>query len=191
MTSYRKSNTGGDFNGYPGLFHLAAKVMDFVPRSGLYVEPFAGLGRTVKYARSGHMNDMSDYAVKQLRRRYPNHTITQEDFALCARRWDSVDTVMLFDPPYRTETYSANEYAYIDRTAREYYTDLLELCQTLKSKWFVVTDGTGTGASIWSKTTYPKVMRKSKTNVLFGKKAHILLFSNHKLVSQQTCLEVG
>lgn len=190
MTSYRNTNTSGDANGYPGLVHLGRQVMDYIPHSNFYVEPFAGLGRTVKYATAPTviLNDMSDYAVNYLRKKYPQHRITQEDFVTCAKKWDGPNTVMMFDPPYRTETYKDNNLSYADRTDREYYLTLLNLCPTLKSRWLVCMDATRTGASVWASAPYYKTDIQSNKRYIFGKRAHIQLVANYPLIAKQTTL---
>ena len=72
------------FGGYPGLAFSAFQISEYIPKCKIYVEPFAGLGRTVE---SKHdrviLNDKSDYAVNYLKSHFPFAEITQEDFEEC------------------------------------------------------------------------------------------------------------
>ena len=172
-----------DFNGYPGLHHLAAQVMEFVKPCKKYVEPLAGLGRTIPFVKSEKiiLNDMSNFAVSYLRQKFPFAEVTQEDFIKCAIHHDSKDTTILFDPPYRSDSYEANPKAYYDRKPKQYYQDILDLCESLKSTWFICADVTGYGGNVFEDIPYNKIELFSSQKVLFGKKAHIQLISNQEL----------
>ena len=95
MTSFfpnKKTSVWGAklmFGGYSGLKHTADKINDYIPVSKIYVEPFAGLGRTVELRHEKIiLNDMSEYAVDYLRNEYAEYsetcefpiTVTQEDY---------------------------------------------------------------------------------------------------------------
>ena len=51
----------GHIRGYPGLVHTALVISEHIPKCKIYVEPFAGLGRTAKHAQAEQiiLNDKS------------------------------------------------------------------------------------------------------------------------------------
>ena len=76
-----KPSTFYQVKGYAGLTAMAEYIKPYIPKSSLYVEPFAGLGRTVEEKHDKIiLNDMSDYAVKYLKEHFPFAVVTQEDF---------------------------------------------------------------------------------------------------------------
>ena len=92
---------------YPGLFWMSKFIGPYFPKTKYYVETFSGLARTAKHSRSQIMilNDKSEYANNQCRKKFPNAMITNQDFETCIKRWDSKDTFFLIDPPWRTDFY--------------------------------------------------------------------------------------
>ena len=134
----------GHIRGYPGLKHTAFQIMEHVPSCNIYMEPFAGLGRTAKYAKANHiiLNDMSDHAVNTLRKRFPNAIVTQHDWMLPLMIHDGPGVVELIDPPWRTEEYKngCHGLAYCDRTAATYYKQLFAILPYLEGHWFVCGD---------------------------------------------------
>ena len=64
----KKDNAFYLIKGYPGLTNMAEYIMPYIPTSKIYVEPFAGLGRTVELRHDKIiLNDMSDYAINYLK----------------------------------------------------------------------------------------------------------------------------
>ena len=55
---------------YGGLFHMALQISAYIPKSKYYIEPFSGLARTAKYARSQIivLNDKSLGANKKCKK---------------------------------------------------------------------------------------------------------------------------
>ena len=96
---------------YPGLSFNGKLISDYFPVSKIYVEPFSGLARTAKYARAPRviLNDMSEYANRICKKKYPSAEITHQDFADCIKRWDGPDTFFLIDPPWQLDYYIGGE----------------------------------------------------------------------------------
>jgi site-specific DNA-adenine methylase len=170
------------FGGYPGLFHTADKIKKFIPKSKIYVEPFAGLGRTVELHHDKIiLNDMSDYAIAELKKRFGNYNnviITQEQYLDCVKKYDSPDTFFLFDPPYKTSAYAVNPKTFCDRTDTQYFNELKNLVETLQGNWIICSDSSRTGARIFKNTKWYSTIVESDKKVVFGKKSRILLISN-------------
>ena len=176
------------FGGYAGLKHTADKINNFIPNSKIYVEPFAGLGRTVE-ARHDKiiLNDMSEYAVNYLKNEYQYWgetsdspiMITQENFMDCILKHDSPDTFFLIDPPWRFTCYDSHHNAFCDRTPYEYYSQLLEIMPKLKGDWIICSaKDEHEIKKILTKTNYSRIVVTSDKKVIFGKHAQTLLVSN-------------
>lgn len=176
------------FGGYAGLKFTADKINEYIPTSKIYVEPFAGLGRTVELRHDKIiLNDMSDYAVDYLRTYYQEYEdsfsypilVTKEDFKECILKWDSEDTFFLIDPPWRFTCYDSNKNAFCDRTPFEYYSQLLELLSTIQGNWIICSaKDEHEIKKILSKSSYHKTIVTSDKKVIFGKHAQTLLVSN-------------
>ena len=108
-------------NRYPGLLRMAKFIGPYFPKTKYYVEPFSGLARTAKHSRSEIMilNDKSEYANNQCRKKFPNAMITNQDFETCIKRWDSKDTFFLIDPPWRTDFYDDSNPFVFGRSTRK------------------------------------------------------------------------
>tara|TARA_R110000803_G_scaffold141712_1_gene208107 strand:- start:17 stop:619 length:603 start_codon:yes stop_codon:yes gene_type:complete len=190
MSEVKKSVWGNKlmFGGYAGLKHTADKINEYIPTSKIYVEVFAGLGRTVQLRHDKIiLNDMSDYAVDYLNNEYAEYSetcefpiiITQTDFIECIKKWDSEDTFFLIDPPWRFSCYDSHKNAYCDRTPFEYYSQLLKIVPNLKGDWIICSaKDEHEIKKILSKTDYNKIIVKSDKKVIFGKHATTLLVSN-------------
>ena len=134
-------NTGtGHVRGYAGLVHTSLPISEYIPKSKIYVEPFAGLGRVSKYVQADRMilNDMSDYAVEYLSKHFKAE-VEQKDFVECIMSHDSSDTFFLIDPPWSAAEYEKGclGRAFCDRTPKEYYDKLFEILPTLKGNWIL------------------------------------------------------
>lgn len=158
------------FGGYPGVKFTASKIVEYIPIKPIYVEPFAGLGRTAKLITSEKMilNDMSNYAVNYLRVHFKNALIKQEDFMKCMMKHDSEDTIMFIDPPWVTNTYSENDLCFCDRKGSEYYDQIIDILPKLKSDWILASNVDGVGSKRMNKTDYPMIEVKSDKKVIFG-----------------------
>ncbi len=181
------------FGGYAGLKHTADKINDYIPTSKTYVEPFAGLGRTVELRHDNIiLNDMSDYAVNYLRKEYNEYdgftypiTVTQEDFMNCILRHDSPDTFFLIDPPWRFTCYDSHHNAFCDRKPYEYYSQLLDIVPKLQGDWIICSaKDEHEIKKILTKTDYHRTVVTSDKKVIFGKHAQTLLVSNLPLTKR-------
>jgi hypothetical protein len=182
------------FGGYAGLKFTADKINEYIPTSKIYVEPFAGLGRTVELRHDKIiLNDMSEYAVNYLKNKYEEYAdsdmfpivVTQEDFMKSILDNDSIDTFFLIDPVWRFTCYDSHKQAYCDRTPFEYYSQLLEVLPKLKGDWIVCSaKDEHEIKKILSKTDYYKTVVTSDKKVIFGKHAQTLLVSNKPFSKQ-------
>ena len=172
------------FGGYPGVKHTAKQIVEYMPLCKVYVEPFAGLGRTAEYISSDTMvlNDRSAHALKLLRKKFPSATVEDRDFMDTIKEYDGNDTFFFFDPPWKTSVYDENNLTFCDRQDVEYYQQLFITCQVLMGNWIIA-------SSVDSKTG--DMMRaaqkqfdwylqevESKRKVILGRKARTLLLSN-------------
>lgn len=175
------------FGGYAGLKFTADKINDYIPTSKIYVEPFAGLGRTVELRHDKIiLNDMSDFAVKQLKEEYDEYLdslsypiiVTQEDFKECIEKWDSEDTFFLIDPPWYNDIYSKNDKPFMDRTALQYYQDIFKFLETVKGNWILCADKWEHDVKrICTLSKYDNLILKTEQRLLHGK-IGVLLTSN-------------
>ena len=181
MTTYHpKTELSG---GYSGLKHTAKQIAEYLPNSKIYVEPFAGLGRVGKYSKSKIkiFNDMSDYAIHELRKIFPSSIIIQMDFEECIRLHDSLDTFFLIDPPWRKPIYD-NDKSFIDRTPKEYYEKIMDILPTLKGDWFLCSSLAERGLNkILSKSGYPMIDIKG-TWMICGKPVTLKMISNKPFI---------
>ena len=183
-SKYKKGGYWGKqlLGGYAGLFHTADKIVQFFPKEiDIYVEPFAGLGRTAKLINPKKMilNDKSEYALNYLKENFPNAMITELDFIDCIKQNDSESTFFLIDPPYRKPIYEENSLPFCDREPYQYYRELMDLLPKLKGDWILCSDHEERSLKgILSKSKYNNIKVSSDSGVIFGKKASVLLSSN-------------
>ena len=162
---------------YPGLFWMSKFIGPYFPKTKYYVETFSGLARTAKHSRSEIMilNDKSEYANNQCRKKFPNAMITNQDFETCIKRWDSKDTFFLIDPPWRLDYYDNKDRSFIDRTVPEYLDKLQEILALIKGHYIITLDQYHK-----FKSPYTKLAKYHKP-VLFGKYPLTKLYSNKPL----------
>ena len=129
-------------SGYPGLHNTAHLIAEYIPKCKIFVEVFAGMGRMVPHVKSDTyiLNDMSDYAISKLRHKYPTHTVIKGDFMECIKKYDSEDTFLFMDPPWSKSIYEENNKTFCDRSAYDYYDQILNVIPDLKSDWFLCSD---------------------------------------------------
>ena len=184
---YKKSSIC--VNGYPGLTLTADQIALYIPHCKIYCEPLAGLGRVAKLVSADRMilNDMSDFAIEYLKKNFPNAEVIKGDYIDCIKKYDSVDTFFLIDPPYRTSAYALNQKTFIDRTDTTYFTEIRDLLPTLKGNFIMCSDSSRTGARIYKDTPYYKtIVEGSKQKLIFGKTSKILLISNLPFNAKKT-----
>lgn len=130
----------GHVRGYPGLVHTALMISEYIPKSKIYVEPFAGLGRTAKHANAEKiiLNDKSQYAIDFLEKNF-NADIMSLDFEDMFRLFDGPNTTFLIDPPWSKTEYEngCRDRAFCDRTPKEYYDTIFTWLPKLQGNWFV------------------------------------------------------
>lgn len=171
------------FGGYPGVKHTAKQIIEYIPIKKLYVEPFAGLGRTAEYI-TGKMvlNDMSDYAVNYLRKKFIKAVIYQKDFMEIINKFDHEDVIFFIDPPWKTNVYDENTLTFCDRKDIDYYRQLFTRFLDLKADWILASGVNDKIGKLMIKTAEEnnwyihKV--ESMRKVILGQKAKTLLMSN-------------
>lgn len=131
----------GHVRGYAGLVHTSLAISEYIPKCTLYVEPFAGLGRTAKHIKSDTMilNDKSNYAFNYLYNHFKSAIILDFDFEKIIKIFNFPETVFLIDPPWSKDEYEkgCRNRAFCDRTPKEYYDKIFELLPNLKGHWFL------------------------------------------------------
>mgnify|MGYP003146709200 CR=1 FL=1 len=98
-------------NRYAGLTYTAKQISLFFPKCKIYVECFAGLGRTAKYAENYDimvLNDKSVYSNNYCKKKFPNAIIENMDFIDTIKKYDSPDTFFLIDPVWRSDFYDGS-----------------------------------------------------------------------------------
>ena len=139
-----KDSTFFLIKGYPGLEHTAQFIKPLIPKSDIYVEVFAGMGRTVELDKHENiiLNDMSDFAVKTLKDKFPTCTITQEDYLTVIKRHYKNPNVFLFiDPPWRKNIYKNNEKPeFTENSPINYYDNILFKLEFATCKWILCVD---------------------------------------------------
>ena len=173
------------FGGYPGLKFTAEEIVPYIPIKPLYVEPFAGLGRTSELIKKyDHMilNDMSDYAIGQLEKKFKlwnNIHITKFIFDYCIFIFDSPHTVFLIDPPWVTTVYTENSLTFCDRPALQYYDELIkDILPKVLGDWVLCGPAEGSPVKRMRESGYPTLEVQSRKPSIFGQYARTLLISN-------------
>ena len=169
--------------GYPGLTHTAHLIAEYIPKSKIYVEPFAGLGRLTRHiqAKTIILNDKSDFAFKH-NQKFKPAIIEQLDFIDCIKKYDSKDTFFLIDPPWFFNIYFNNKGPICDLKPIEYYIKLFELLPVLKGNWILCCDKNEREIKkICSKSGYP-ILKLDSKKALFKNKFGVLLTSNKPFI---------
>ena len=181
---------------YPGLFWTASYIGPYISKSKIYVECFAGLARTAKYAKSKIMvlNDKSKVSNIYCKKKFPKAIIENMDFEKTLKKYDGPDTFFLIDPPWRTSYYqghknirgmnhrnpNAIDGGFIDRTALEYIIKIKEILPKLKGDWILTL---GPSFHCHFKEYYSTFVKQIKPK-LFGYYPKTWLFSNKPLEIQ-------
>jgi len=173
------------FGGYAGLKFTSDEINDYIPKSKIYVEPFAGMERTVRMNKHETviLNDMSEFAVLYLICNFPNAIVTKEQFDVCIIKHDSKATFFLIDPPYSDNVYKLNDKCFIDRYYRDYYKRLSEILPIIQGDWILCINERNYRRFV--KDLFPNnptINIKSKKRALFGLHSNIQLISNKPLI---------
>ena len=182
---------------YGGLFHMALQISAYIPKSKYYIEPFSGLARTAKYARSQIiiLNDKAIGANKKCEKIYPNAIITNYDFEECIKKYDSKETFFLIDPPWRLDFYNGDivkdeiiknnlrnkkavNLSITDRSVKEYFDQLQKILPKIKGHYILTLS-----LKIKFQSPYEKILRHIKPH-LFGFHPSSHLYSNKPLKIQ-------
>jgi len=184
---------------YPGLFWMSKFIGPYFPKTKYYVEAFSGLARTAKYSRSQIMilNDKSEYSNYYCHKKHPKAIIENLDFIDCIKKYDGSDTFFLIDPPWRIDFYEGKGMtarsktgitgAFIDRSAKQYLTDLKQILPTLKGHYIVTLPTNFSCRKQKGKIVFPSPYSKSLRHHkghLFGNHPSTVLFSNKPLEIQ-------
>lgn len=169
--------------GYPGLANTAKYIKPLIPASKIYIEVFAGMGRTVEIDKHEKviLNDLSDYAVEFLRETYPTAEVTQRDYKHVIKEYYQNPDVFLFiDPPWRKEIYKNNtKPVFTHDSVMQYYDRLIFYLSDAKCKWILCSDNYGRSIgdrmfrTIWGTkvVTHPTIK-------LYGKQIKTRMISN-------------
>ena len=176
--------------GYSGLKHTASQIIPFIPKSQVYVEPFAGLARTCDESKHEQiiLNDLSKYSNEYCKQNFPNAVVENMDFETTILKYDSENTFFLIDPPWRDNIYSKNDLSVLTLKTKQYYERLFYLLDSIKGKFIICTNEHSTGEKICireSKFKYNRIRVESKDGVIFGKKTHTCLYTNIKEIGQR------
>ena len=178
-----KESTHLQVKGYPGLDGTAEFIMPLIPSSKVYVEVFAGMGRTVEVDKHEEiiLNDMSDYAVAHLKEKFPTSTVTQDDyFDVIKRHYKNPDAFLFMDPPWRKNIYKNNEHPeFTEKSPIDYYDNILFKMEFAECKWILCVDqdeheiGKRVSKSRWTNKviTHP-------TKKLYGRSIAVRMCSN-------------
>jgi len=174
MTEYsQKPNTRLQLEGYGGLEKCKHLIIPHFPKKiKTFIEPFAGLGRITELtiADTYHLNDMSNYAIETLTKKFPTnpagmmdswtgseqrkYTIDQMDFRDFIIKYMHLEDAFIFcDPPWRKNIYKNNDGermkkafrsprkpAFTEHNIAAYYEALLKLLPNCKCKWMITSD---------------------------------------------------
>jgi len=171
--------------GYAGLEFTADKIIPYLPKCKIYVEPFAGLARTAKGVDCEQMvlNDMSNFSNDYCKQQFPNAIVTHEDFRECMRKYkDDPDVFMFIDPPWRVSIYSDNDKSYANMKVADYYSNIFYLLNDAKCSWAVCTNEYSTGYRFFHRNL---LRIEGDGNPIFGKKTHVIITSDKPLTIQE------
>ncbi len=130
--------------GFPGLSGTAKNIAKLIPKCKYYVEAFAGAAKVYQELpksryKKAILNDKSTFVNDWLKKEFKDPIITKVDFTNCIKKWDSKDTVFLFDYPWFKSFY-LQKFAFFDRLqVLDYDDEVLELCHKLKGKFIITT----------------------------------------------------
>lgn len=111
----------------------------------------------------------------------PIDTVIVENmsFTKTISKYDHVQTFFFFDPPWRHNIYTYNDFFRMDRKVFEYYSYLLNVVDNLKGTWIITSNADEHECrKILTKSKWNTRLVSSDKNVIFGKKARTLLCSN-------------
>ena len=178
-----KESTFLQVKGYPGLEHTAEFIKPLIPSSKIYVEVFAGMGRTVEIEKHDKviLNDLSDFAVEKLKEKFPTAEVTQRDYKEVIKEYYQNPDVFLFiDPPWRKNIYKNNEKpVFTHSSVIKYYDRIIYYLGDAKCNWILCSDNAETeiGGRL-SNTIWTNKVLISPTSKLYGRPIAVRMISN-------------
>ncbi len=140
----KKDSTHYLIKGYPGLEHTAAFIKPLIPESDIYIEVFAGLGRTVEMEKHKKviLNDLSPFAIKTLKDKFPLAEVTEKDYVdVIKEHYKNPNAFLFIDPPWRKNIYKNNEKpVFTVNSPITYYDKILFYLSDAKCKWILCID---------------------------------------------------
>lgn len=133
--------------GYAGLTGISRKLAKIIPKSKIYIEPFAGTAKVyqelvkIKPRKFNFavLNDKSEFIIVWLKTNFPDAIVTHNDFTDTIKTWDNQHNFTLFDQPWGKGSYD-QKYSCFDRTSTiEYDKEVIRLCSDLKGKFIITT----------------------------------------------------
>jgi len=185
-TEYNKGETSvwgkRKLGGYAGVKHTAKQIIDLIPdidKYTLYVEPFAGLGRTAEYVNIPKvLNDLGELSNKYCKDKF-DCIVENMDFKETISKYDSPTTIFVIDPPWRFDTYTETSYTVCDRKVIEYYQQLLDIVDNIHGNWFILSSADEhEQKNILRNSKWGLKIVESDGKVIFGKKARTMVCSN-------------
>lgn len=174
------------FAGYPGITGISRKLAKIIPDCDIYCEPLAGSAKVCQelfglkkisgYPIQFILNDKSKFITKWLRKEfnYNDVKITCTDFKYCVKKYDSEETVFVFDQPW-FKTFYDQSFSWFDReSVADYDKEILELCRSIKGKFFITTRRENTRMK---KSGFRNLFIKSEY-VVMGKYPQVLITTN-------------
>lgn len=184
-----KPNTFFQLKGYPGLKNMAEYIKPLIPASKIYVEPFAGLGRTVEIDKHETiiLNDKSEEAYNYLEKKFGKYvdslkvSIYQVDYKLVIAMYiHNPDAFLFIDPPWRKNIYKNNKGpVFTEKNIITYYENILKMLKNAKCKWILTVDRDEheLGKRVTNCGYTNKVIQHPKVK-LFGKPIAVRMASN-------------
>ena len=178
-----KESTFLQVKGYPGLEGTAEFIMPLIPPAKTYVEVFAGMGRTVEVDKHEDiiLNDLSDFAVKTLKDKFPTAEVTQREYRDVIKEYYQDPEAFLFiDPPWRKNIYKNNEHPeFTEDSPIKYYDRILFYLSDAKCKWILCVDQDEheIGKRV-SNSGWPNKVITHPTKKLYGRSIAVRMCSN-------------
>jgi len=177
-----KESTFYQVKGYPGLEAMGPYITPLIPKSKIYIEVFAGMGRTVEVEKHDRiiLNDMSDTSIKALREKFPTVEITQKDYLeVIKEHYMNPDVLLFMDPLWRKNIYQNNIGPVLTALPINYYQNILELMEEAKCNWILCSDRAEQEIrKILSKSKWANKTLEHPTRKLFNKPFAVRMCSN-------------
>ena len=140
----KKDSTFYLIKGYPGLEHTAQFIKPLIPESDIYVEVFAGMGRTVEMEKHKKviLNDLSPFAIQTVKDKFPAAEVTEKDYSdVIKEHYQNPNVFLFIDPPWRKNIYKNNEKpVFTHDSPIKYYDKILFYLSDAKCKWILCID---------------------------------------------------